>query len=149
MEKSNPLSISVVIITLNRADWLNQTLSSLVRQSRGADEVIVVDNGSTDHTKDIVESFKEKLNIKYIQEERRGIPFARNAGIEFASSEIVAFIDDDCIAHKDWLKYIEFSFLRDPNIGVVGGEVSYLRSSEAIVDKFYGKNMLLFFEDER
>jgi glycosyltransferase involved in cell wall biosynthesis len=149
MEKTKSLAISVIIITLNRAEWLSETLSSLLDQSRRAEEVIVVDNGSTDHTKDIAESFKDKLNIKYIHEEKRGIPFARNAGIKYASKEIIAFIDDDCIAHKDWLKYIELTFLRDPNIGMVGGEVSYLKSSEAIVDKFYSKNMPSFFEEKK
>lgn len=149
MWEKKSLSISVVIVTLNRADWLSQTLSSLCYQSRMAEEVIIVDNGSTDHTKDIAVSFKDKLNITYIKEEKRGIPFARNAGIKCASTEIVAFIDDDCVAHKDWLKHLELTFLRDPNIGIVGGEVSHLKSSEAIVDEFYSKNMLSFFEEKK
>ena len=50
---SDNLSISVIIVTRNRAEWLKDTLSSLAKQSRQPDEVIVVDNASADHTKEV------------------------------------------------------------------------------------------------
>ncbi len=139
MKKS--LSISVVIVTLNRAELLQDTLVSLVRQERQPDEVIVVDNGSTDNTKEIVLSFRNKLNIKYVYEGQRGIPHARNAGIGNVTKDIIAFTDDDCVADRNWLKYLEIPFIKDPHIGIVGGEVSYLKTEQSIVDEFYSKNM--------
>lgn len=135
------LSISVVVVTLNRAKSLQDTLISLARQKRQPDEVIVVDNGSSDNTKEIVLNFKNKLNIKYIYEGQRGIPHARNAGIRNATKDIIAFIDDDCVADRNWLKYLEIPFIKDPRIGVVGGEVSYLKAGQSIVDEFYSRNM--------
>jgi len=139
MKKS--LSISVVIVTLNRAELLQDALVSLVRQERQPDEVIVVNNGSTDNTKEIVLSFRNKLKIKYIYEGQRGIPHARNAGIGNATKDIIAFIDDDCVADKNWLKYLEIPFIKDPHIGTVGGEVSHLKTEQSIVDEFHSKNM--------
>lgn len=137
----NSLSISVIIITLNRAESLKDTLTSLVKQSRQPDEVIVVDNGSQDNTKEVTLSFSNRLNIRYIYEGQRGVPYARNAGIRNATKDIIAFIDDDCVADKNWLKYLEIPFIKDPYVGVVGGEVSHLKAGQGIVDEFYSKNM--------
>ncbi|HEY49370.1 MAG TPA: glycosyltransferase family 2 protein [Dehalococcoidia bacterium] len=135
------LSISVVIVTLDRAESVRDVLDCLVRQTRQPDEVIVVDNGSKDNTKEVVSSFDGRLNIKYVYEEARGIPFARNAGVRNATGDIIAFIDDDCIADENWLKYIEIPFIRDPNVGVVGGDLSYLEKGESILEKFHKRYM--------
>lgn len=142
VKNQNSLSISVIIITLNRAESLKETLSSLTRQTRQPDEVIVVDNGSSDDTKRLVKGFRHELNINYVHETKRGIPEARNAGIRNATKDIIAFIDDDCVADKNWLKYLEIPFLKDPFIGVVGGKVSYLKTNGGIIDEFYRNNMV-------
>lgn len=144
MDQKSSLSISVIIITLNRADWLNEALASLVEQTRKPDEIIVVDNGSNDHTENVVQSYTGKLNLKFVKEKTRGIPYARNAGVKNAKGDILAFIDDDCVADREWMKYLEIPFIRDPKIGVVGGEVAYLKGDEGIVDKFYRQNMPSF-----
>jgi glycosyltransferase involved in cell wall biosynthesis len=141
----NSLSISVVVITLNRAESLKETLDSLIRQTRQPDEVVVVDNGSTDNTKEVVLSFKDRLNITYVYEGQRGIPYARNAGVKHTAKDIIAFIDDDCVADRNWLKYLEIPFIKDPHIGVVGGEVSYYNAGQGVIDEFYSKNMPLRF----
>jgi len=135
------LTISVAIVTRNRADWLRDTLDSITRQSRQPDEVVVVDNASTDHTREVVLSFADRLNVRYVHESQRGIPYARNTAVRSATGDIVAFIDDDCVASEDWLKYIEIPFLRDPRVGAVGGEVDYERVGDGIVEAFYNRNM--------
>jgi glycosyltransferase involved in cell wall biosynthesis len=104
--------------------------------------VIVVDNASADHTKEVALSFSNSLNIKYVYEAERGIPYARNAGIRNATGDIVAFMDDDGVADEDWLKYIEIPFIRDPNVGVVGGEVSFFKIGSGSVEEFYIRNMI-------
>ena len=135
-------SISVIIITRNRDEWLKDTLLSLTKQSRKPDEVIVVDNDSKDNTKEATLSFNNRLNIKYIYETIRGRPYARSTGIKNATGDIVAFIDDDCVADENWLKYIEAPFIRDSSIGVVGGELSYFKIGNGAVETFYMKNMI-------
>lgn len=138
--KSN-FVVSVVIATRNRAESLRDTLASLTRQSRKPDEVVVVDNASGDHTRDVALSFVDRLNLKYVYEATRGIPHARNAGIQNSSGDIVAFIDDDCVADEDWLRQLEIPFVRDPHIGVVGGEISYFKTGESKLEAFYIDNM--------
>jgi len=139
----NSLSVSVVIITLNRAEWLKDALISLTKQSRSPDEVVVVDNGSTDHTKEIALSFSDRLPLKYVLESVRGIPFARNTGVRNATGDIVAFIDDDSVADENWLKYIEIPFIKDPHIGAVGGEKTYYQVGKSYIEAFFMKNMNL------
>lgn len=136
------LLLSVVIITRNRAESLKDTLESLARQSRPADEVIVVNNASTDNTREVALSYQDKLNIKYVLESKISIPHSRNAGVSAASGDIVVSLDDDCVADVDWLKYIEIPFIKDPHIGAVGGEVSYLKTGDDNLELFYIENMV-------
>ncbi len=94
-------SISVVIGSFNAAAWLGKTLESVLSQTHPVDEVIVVDDGSTDQTVEIAESYGSK--IRFIQEEHRGRPH-RNRGIEASSSALIAFIDADDYWHPTKLE---------------------------------------------
>jgi glycosyltransferase involved in cell wall biosynthesis len=72
-------------------------------------EIIVVDNNSTDNTKDIIDIFIKKFpkyKIHYLPEKRQGLSYARNAGSEKARGKYLAYIDDDAKAFKDWVKNI-------------------------------------------
>lgn len=103
----NKLTFSVIIPTYNRAELLGRALRSLVAQTYKNFEVIVCDDGSVDHTKEVVESFKNDLNIKYIWEENWGGPARpRNNGIKAASSEWICFLDDDDWWYSNKLSYV-------------------------------------------
>ena len=86
---------------------LKNCLDSLVKQTKKPDEVLVVDNNSGDETSSIVSNFKKKLPIEYVFEPRVGIPIARNTGIKNSKYDIIAFIDDDCVADTNWVKEIK------------------------------------------
>ncbi|MFC1590930.1 glycosyltransferase family 2 protein [Thermodesulfobacteriota bacterium] len=89
---------SVVIPTFNRAESLRRALGSLVDQTDACFEVIVCDDGSTDSTPDVVDSFKSSLTIQYLREENWGGPARpRNNGIRVAAGEWICFLDSD-----DW-----------------------------------------------
>lgn len=95
---SNKPLFSIIIPTYNSADKLNRALSSVSKQVFKDYEVIVCDDGSCDHTKEVVNAFYEKLNLKYIWQENWGGPArARNQGIKIAQGEYIAFLDAD-----DW-----------------------------------------------
>lgn len=119
------LGITVGVITRNRAGDLTEMLESLTRQRRAPDEVLVVDNGSTDQTQAVLEKFRNRLPLRCEFLERADIPGARNLVLESAAHEIVSFIDDDCISEPEWLAAVEAGFLRADNIGIVGGWVTH------------------------
>lgn len=139
----NKLTISVVIPTFNRAMILKEALESLVAQTRKPDEVVVVDNNSSDNTKEVVENFNHGFNVIYVLEPRQGTSTARNTGIKKASGDIVVFIDDDCVADREWLHHLELPFLRDPSIGLVGGEILGCRVKGTLVEDYCIADALL------
>jgi hypothetical protein len=122
---SRHLGITVGVITRNRASDLAEMLESLTLQSRPPDEVLVVDNGSTDETQSVLEKFSGRLPIRRHFLEAADIPGARNLVLELAAHDIVSFIDDDCLGEPGWLAAVETGFLHGENIGVVGGWVTH------------------------
>jgi glycosyltransferase involved in cell wall biosynthesis/SAM-dependent methyltransferase len=94
------LPLSVIINTFNRAELLKITLKSLVDQSLDQKhyEVIIIDDGSRDNTKEIVNGFYGQLPIKYFYQNNAGRASAKNHGIYAAQGKIVLFLDDDDIA---------------------------------------------------
>ena len=116
--------LSVVVCTKNRAKLLDLCLASLISQksSRHPFEIIVVDNHSTDGTKNIVRSLIKKYPaIKYLEYRGHSVSAARNKGWNAARGTFVAFIDDDAVAHKNWIKSIFNFAARHHSIGIFGG----------------------------
>ncbi|MBX3300747.1 MAG: glycosyltransferase family 2 protein [Nitrospira sp.] len=93
--------ISVVIPTYNRGRFIAKAIESVLRQSVMDLEVIVVDDGSTDETRTVLEEYSGR--IRYIYQENAGVSSARNAGIRLAQGEWVAFLDSDDEWTKDYL----------------------------------------------
>lgn len=85
--------ISVVIPSYNRANLLPLTVRSILAQTVPADEIIVVDDGSTDHTAEVCAAFPEP--VRYIRQTNRGLPGARNTGIRASGGKWIAFCDSD------------------------------------------------------
>lgn len=85
--------VSVVIPTYNRADYVNCAIDSVLNQTYSNVEVIVVDDGSTDQTKKILQPYMS--NIRYLYQDNSGVSAARNTGIKIANGEWVAFLDSD------------------------------------------------------
>jgi len=123
----SPRTVSIIIPTYNRAHLLGITIESCINQTypKNLYEIIIVDNNSTDNTKQVVEEWiaKSGVPLKYIVETRQGAHHARNTAAKLSESEILYFTDDDMIADKDMLVNIEKVFNLDYNIAVVGGKV--------------------------
>ena len=118
------IMLSVIIPTRNRADLLQLTLKSLQSQTLSADsfEVLVIDNGSTDNTKQAAMSFQQKSgNIRYFFDPTPGLHVGRHLGMRMAKSDILVYADDDIEALPSWLKAIGESF-QDPEVALVGGK---------------------------
>lgn len=118
--------ISAIICTHNRATYLAKAIQSLMDQRMPKDkyEIIVVDNCSTDSTKEVVAQFVGTNNIRYVYESNLGLSFARNTGWRNARGRYVAYLDDDAIACQGWLEKISEVFETvKPKPGCVGGRV--------------------------
>ena len=89
----NGLTVSVVIPTFNRADIVTKAIDSALAQTRPPDEVIVVDDGSSDDTRDRLKQYGDR--IRYIHQDNAGVSIARNTGVLAARGEWIAFLDSD------------------------------------------------------
>jgi len=90
--------VSVVIPAYNAGPYLSRTVHSVLNQTHAADEIIVIDDGSTDNTREVAEQFGSM--ITYIYQENSGASGARNTGIKAAGNEWIAFLDGD----DEWLE---------------------------------------------
>ena len=116
--------LSVIIPTRNRVDLLRLALQSLKSQSLSADffEVLVIDNGSTDTTKQIVSSYqRQSENIRYFFNPAPGLHVGRHLGMKMARADILVYADDDIEAFPTWLEGIAESF-QDREVVLVGGK---------------------------
>lgn len=117
------MHLSVIIPTRNRSSLLEKALQSLIAQTYSSDdfEVIIIDNGSTDETRNIVKSYREKLpHLLCAYEPSPGLHVGRHAGLRIARGDILVYADDDIEAFPTWLEGIAESF-EDPSVALVGG----------------------------
>ncbi len=99
------IQISVIIPTFNRAQSVGEAISSVEKQTRKADEIIVVDDGSDDGTPEILRHFDGRIRL--IRQANQGVSAARNAGIQAASGEWIAFLDSDDLWYPNRLAVLE------------------------------------------
>jgi len=116
------MKVSVICTVLNEADSMESLLTSLLSQTKPADEIVIVDGGSQDGTADIVDCFMRAstpvhLSVAAVANIARG----RNIAIELANHDIIASIVGGCTADRHWLQNLVEPFEGDGNIDVVGG----------------------------
>jgi len=112
------MNVSVAIVTYNRSDVIGKCLDSLKKQGRKPFETIIVDSSPDKKTKSVVKKFR---NVKYFHSQKKLYqPQARNIALKKAKGDIIAFIDDDCIASKYWLENIEKGYTYENTVAVGG-----------------------------
>jgi GT2 family glycosyltransferase len=114
-------SVSIIVCSYNGAKTLAECLESLGRIDYPNYEVILVDDGSTDNTREIAARFP---NVRYVHQTNHGLSHARNHGAALAKGEIFAYTDSDCMADPDWLYYLLSTLLGGKYAGVGGPNVS-------------------------
>jgi glycosyltransferase involved in cell wall biosynthesis len=123
--------ISVIIPTWNRADLLPRAIESVLRQTREADEIIVVDDGSTDETAAAMRPF-EARGIRYLRKENGGASSARNLGIESAKGEFLAFLDSDDEYRPELLAETMAMLEKHPSAGVAYTDAAWVCEGEVV-----------------
>ncbi|WP_142785571.1 glycosyltransferase family 2 protein [Changchengzhania lutea] len=122
--------VSVIVPTYNQAEYINDALQSVLNQSFKNWECIIVDDGSTDNTAEIVKNWLSKDNrFKYLYIENNGVSHARNKGIEQAKGCFILPLDaDDCLG----INYMEkcLTKIRNPSVKIVYGKASFFGGKE-------------------
>jgi GT2 family glycosyltransferase len=113
-------TVSVVIATYARPTALRRALTSLVEQSQPADEVIVA---AWDQDTETVSALAQQAFVRQILVPQNTVTAKENAGISAATGEIVAFMDDDAVAHPDWLEKLRAHYSHPTVVGVGGRDV--------------------------
>jgi glycosyltransferase involved in cell wall biosynthesis len=120
--------ISVVIPTYNRGRQLEPLLTSLLAQD-AADvhyDIVVVDNNSTDDTRQVVEAFAnrdDQQRLRYVFEPRQGVSYARNTGVASTTAPVVVFLDDDGVPGAEWVREMKRAFDAHPEADCIGGRI--------------------------
>jgi glycosyltransferase involved in cell wall biosynthesis len=111
------LTYSVIVCAHNESRYLTACLRSLLAQTRAADEILVIDNASTDGTRVVAEG----LGVRVIDEPRKGLVIARETARRHARGDVLVYLDADCRAPARWLERIARRFDRDPALAALSG----------------------------
>ncbi len=132
---SNVKNASIIIATHNRADILEKTLHGMLNQNYPSKyEIIVINDGSTDNTNQILENFSKNRKIRTNNLKKNSGPaVARNLGIKIAKYPVIVIMDDDCIPEKYWLKKLASGF--SDNIAMTTSFSIYGGTSTAFLKK--------------
>ncbi len=129
------MKVSVIIPAYNEEKYLPSCLEALQKQQEPADEIIVVDNNSTDKTANIAREF----DVILVREKKQGMIPARNLGFNTAKFDILARIDADTIVPSSWVKRIKEDFSNNKIVGLTGPCYFYDFSKFLFINKLAGK----------
>lgn len=134
----NTQHVTIVIPAYNSARTISLAIEACLNQDYPRDllEIMVVDDGSTDATCRIVQSYVEKHGIRYLYQENSGPATARNNGWKHAQGSIVAFLDSDCVPRKYWVHKM-VSHYTEPNIVCVGSRYGIVNRSNLLACCIY------------
>lgn len=123
------MKISIIIPTYNRSSLIIRTLDSFLNQNfkKNDFEIIVINNNSLDNTEIILKKYikakEETFQIRYLNEKKQGVHYARNTGAKYAKFDLLYFTDDDMIADQNLLQEIALTYTNFPNITCLTGKV--------------------------
>jgi glycosyltransferase involved in cell wall biosynthesis len=117
-------TISCVVPVFNGERYLAEALDSVLRQSRPPDEIVIVDDGSTDGSAEVVRRYGDR--VRYVRQTNRGAAAARNRGVELSRGQFLAFIDQDDLWQPQKLELQLASFAADPGLDICVSHVELL-----------------------
>lgn len=125
---------SVIVCTYNRAHIISRALDSLLQQTCKEWECIIIDDESTDDTKEIVNLFLEKKDFRYLPHSHRGCAMSKNAGIEAAQGKYITFLDSDDEYRPEHLEIRKRILEKEPDIDLLYSDVT-VRGDPFVPDK--------------
>ena len=139
---SSPI-VSVIIPTYNRAGLIQEALESVLRQTFKDYEIIVVDDGSTDNTPEVLKPYRHR--IRYVHQENQGISAARNWGILLSRGAYIAFLDSDDLWYPEKLEK-QIAYLEaHPKVGLLYGQI--LCRTDSGIEKVLPRRVVTSFQE--
>jgi len=117
-----PLTIGVIVCAHNEARWLAACLHSVLAQTRLPDDVLVVNNASSDGTRAVADRIP---GVRVVDEPRKGLVQARETGRRQTMSDVLAYLDADCRAPLTWLEHVARRFASDSRLVALSGPYRY------------------------
>jgi glycosyltransferase involved in cell wall biosynthesis len=127
-----PGLVSVIVPCYNRADIVRETLDSVLAQTYRTVEIIVIDDGSTDNTREVVSSYADR-RVRYFYKANGGLSAARNSGLDAARGEFIAFLDSDDVWHPWKIAAQMEIFARYPDVGLIWSDMSAFAVTGAVI----------------
>lgn len=129
----NPSTVTVIITAYNYGRFLPDSIESVLAQSLPPSEIVIVDDGSTDNTPEVMARYLADGRIKYIRQKNQGQPRAKNRGIAESSGQFIAFLDADDIWMPTKLKK-QLALFADPQVGVVYARRKWINQDGALIN---------------
>jgi len=129
--------ISVIIPTFNGSKYIVETIKSVLAQDLNDYEIIIIDDGSTDNTVELIQNLSPKISV--VKQKNKGIAEARNRGISLATGKYIAFLDHDDVLHPEKLSAQLLCFKNNPDAGVIFG--NFRRWYGGDENEFFGSKL--------
>lgn len=142
---SQPFPISVIIGTYNHGRYIASCIESVLAQTYGECEIIIIDDGSTDNTAEVVKPYQDRVNYRHQQNQGRGA--SRNAGIRMASHEWIAFLDADDLWEPTKIEKQVAAIVAHPDIDLIVTNACWF-DNDRVVKADYFKTMRLFHQQK-
>lgn len=142
---TQPFPVSVIIGTYNHGRYIASCIESVLAQTYGRCEIIIIDDGSTDNTADVVKPFQDRVTYRHQQNQGRGA--SRNAGINLASHDWIAFLDADDLWEPTKLEKQVAAIVAHPEIDLIVTNACWF-DNDRIVKGDYFKTMRLFHQQK-
>jgi glycosyltransferase involved in cell wall biosynthesis len=137
--------VSVIVPCYNRADIVGETIDSLLRQTYADLEIIAVDDGSTDDTRQVIASYTDE-RVRYFYKPNGGLSAARNYGLAMARGEFIAFLDSDDL-WRDWKLASQMRlFAGHPEVGMIWSDMSTFATAGEILSARHLRNYYSAYE---
>jgi glycosyltransferase involved in cell wall biosynthesis len=142
---SQPFPISVIIGTYNHGRYIASCIESVLAQTYGKCEIIIIDDGSTDNTAEVVKPYQDRVNYHHQQNQGRGA--SRNAGIRMANHEWIAFLDADDLWEPTKIEKQVAAIVAHPDIDLIVTNACWF-DNDRVVKADYFKTMRLFHQQK-
>jgi GT2 family glycosyltransferase len=139
------LKLAFVILTKNSGRTLEKCLEAVARlKGEFEPEVIIVDGGSTDNTLNIVEKYREELNIRVLYDDGKGLGYARDIGWRASDADYIVMLDSDVIVNRDFLRRAVKLLQRDGKLGAVSAKLRPISLDKGWLGRFQEKNLAIY-----